>query len=207
MRISRLAVVALAAAAFAAPAMAQDVTCWTVDPRHSGAHFAVRHLMVSTVRGEFSKVSGEVCINEGDMTKSTVDITIDATTVNTREKGRDDHLRNPDFLDVANHPTMTFKSKRITRSSSGHLQMIGDLTIRGVTKEATFDIEGPSAPIAAGRQGKKRGATATGKINRKDFGVAYHRAMDGGGLVVGDEVTITIDLEMSEKVAAPTTGS
>ena len=191
-------------AASPSPSRAQATT-WQIDTAHSAATFSVRHLMISTVRGEFSKLTGVVTLDEKDMTKSSVEVTIDATTVNTREPRRDTHLKSADFFDVTNHLTMTFRSKQITPAGEGRWKMTGDLTIRGVTKEVTFDVEGPSAPIQVGNA-TIRGASATVKISRKDFGVAWNRTLETGTEVVSDEVTISIDLEFRKQPPAPTTG-
>lgn len=180
----------LAAAAPAAP------TNWQIDPQHASAQFAVRHLMISTVRGEFHGVTGTVVWDDKDITKSTVDVIIDATTVDTREPKRNDHLKSPDFFDVAKYPKMTFKSKKVEQAGAGKLKITGDLTIRDVTKEVVLDVDGPTAPVKD-PWGNTRVATgATTKINRQDFGVKWNANLDGGGVVVSDEVSITIDLEM-----------
>lgn len=171
-----------------------QVTTWQIDPAHSAAQFAVRHMMISTVRGEFHKLSGTLVLDEKDITKSTIEVTIDATTVDTREERRDNHLKSADFLDVANFPTMTFKSKSVSAAGEGRLKVTGDLTIRGVTKEVVLDVEGPTSPIKQGNS-TRRGVSATTKINRKDFGVSWSRALDGGGVVVSDDVNITLDVE------------
>jgi len=182
------------------PSFAQATT-WQIDPAHSAAQFAVRHLMISNVKGEFSKVTGMVNLDEKDLSKSSVEVTIDTTTVNTREPKRDAHLRSPDFFDVEKYPTMSFRSKRITPVGEGKFKMTGDLTIRSVTREVTFDVEGPTPAIKDPWGNARAGATATARINRKDFNVLWNAAMDGGGVVVGDEVTITVDLEMFKKAA------
>jgi polyisoprenoid-binding protein YceI len=174
---------------------------WQIDPSHSSAHFAVRHLMVSNVRGEFSGVKGTVEYDAADPSKSVVDVTIDATTVNSRETKRDDHLKSPDFLDVAKFPTMTFKSKKVEPAGQGKLKVTGDLTLRGVTREVVLDVEGPSAPITQ-RNSLRTGASATTKISRKDFGLTWNRAIEAGGVAVGDEVGITIDIEMTTPAPA-----
>lgn len=175
---------------------------WQIDPSHSAATFSVRHLMISTVRGEFGKTTGVVNLDEKDISKSSVEVTIDTTTINTRVPRRDDDLRSANFLDVANHPTMTFKSKQIVPAGEGRWKMTGDLSIRGVTKEVTFDVEGPTPPVSTGRA-IVRGASATTRINRKDFGVAWNRTLETGTAVVGDEVTITVDLEFRKQPPAP----
>jgi len=185
------------------PALSRAQTeAWQIDPAHSAATFSVRHLMISTVRGEFGKMSGVVNLDEKDISKSSVEVTIDTTTINTRVPRRDDDLKSANFLDVANHPTMTFKSKQIVVAGEGRWKMTGDLTIRGVTKEVTFDVEGPSPPVNMGRA-IVRGASATTRINRKDFGVAWNRTLETGTVVVGDEVTIAVDLEFRKQPPAP----
>ena len=172
---------------------------WEFDPAHTGVQFKVRHLMVSSVRGDFEKVSGKVVYDESDVTKSTADITIEAASINTRVAKRDEHLRSPDFLDVAKYPTITYKSKKVEKAGDGKLKMTGDLTIKGVTREAVLDIEGPT-PAIKDMQGNTRvGGSATTKINRKDFGLTWNKALETGGVVVGDEVDITIDVEIYRK--------
>jgi polyisoprenoid-binding protein YceI len=191
-----LAVLALAGFSWA------QAASWQIDGRHSYAHFSVRHLLVSNVRGSFSKVTGTVVIDENDITKSSVEATIDATTINTQDPDRDAHLKNADFLDVASHPTITFKSKKVEKAGQDRLRVIGDLTIRGVTKQVVLDVEGPTAAITDPRGNLKRGAFATVKINRFDYGVAWNKTLEAGGLVVGEEITITIDLEIGRKPEA-----
>jgi polyisoprenoid-binding protein YceI len=180
------------------PALAATST-WQLDPAHSAATFAVRHLMISTVRGEFSKVTGTVQFDEADATKSNVDVTIDTTTVNTREPERDEDLRSDHFLDVKEFPTMTFHSKKVEKAGTGKLKVTGDLTIRGVTKQVVFDVEGPSRAVKDPWGNMRKAASATTKINRQDFGVKWNAKMDDGGVVVGDEVTITLDVEMTKE--------
>ncbi len=197
----QLFLILLAAAllpALAAPAFAQS-TVWEIDPAHSTVQFSVRHLMISNVRGEFGKITGTVRLDESDLARSAVEVTVDATTINTHEPQRDAHLRSGDFLNVANFPTMTFRSKRIAAVGSGKYKLTGDLTIRGVTREVTFDVEGPSAAIKDPWGNVRAAATATARINRKDFGVSWNAAMEAGGVVVGDEVNIAIDLELVKK--------
>ncbi len=174
------------------PALAQSNT-WQVDPNHTAAQFAVKHMGISTVRGQFTKTTGTVQIDDTDMTKSQVDVTIDTTSLDTRVDGRDKDVKSPNFLDVEKFPAMTFKSKRVTSAGDGKWKLTGDLTIHGVTKEVTFDVEGPTAPITLPNGVQRRGASATTRINRKDFGV------NGGGAFVGDEVELTIDMEITRK--------
>ena len=174
---------------------------WQFDPAHTGVHFRVRHLMVSSVRGEFEKVTGKIVYDEADVTKSAADITIDAASVNTRVAKRDEDLRSPNFLDVAKYPTITFKSKRVEKSADGLLKMTGDLTIHGVTKEVVLNIEGPSPAIKDPMGNIRVGGQATSKISRKDFGLLWNKTLETGGVVVGDEVEITIDVEIYRKPA------
>jgi polyisoprenoid-binding protein YceI len=172
---------------------------WEFDPAHTGVQFKVRHLMVSSVRGDFEKVSGKIVYDEADVTKCSADITIDTASINTRVAKRDEHLRSPDFLDAAKYPAITFKSKRVEKGGTGALKMTGDLTIRGVTKEVVLTVEGPS-PVIKDPWGNRRvGGQATTKINRKDFGLVWNAALETGGVVVGDEVDITIDVEIYRK--------
>ncbi|MDX2151525.1 MAG: YceI family protein [Bryobacteraceae bacterium] len=191
---------AFAAFAFVAPAFAQ-VNSWNIDSSHSGAHFAVRHMMVSNVRGQFGKLSGTIEFDPKNLNGSKVNATIDVASINTQDQKRDEHLRSADFFDVAKFPTMTFVSKAIKPAGAGKLQMVGDLTMKGVTKEVVFDVEGPSPELVA-RGTARSGASATAKINRKDFGITWNRALDAGGVAVGDEVSITIDIEMVRKLPA-----
>jgi len=173
----------------AAAAAAQAGT-WQIDPNHSAAQFSVRHLGVSTVRGAFMKVSGSAKYDPADPTKDSVEVLIDATSVDTRVQMRDNDLRSPNFLDVQKFPTIAFQSKQAKSTGAGKLQVVGDLTIHGVTKEVVLDVDGPSAPIKDPWGNQRIGASASTKINRKDFGV------NGAPGVVGDEITITIDTEL-----------
>jgi polyisoprenoid-binding protein YceI len=195
--VSRIAITAGLAAVLSLPAAAATSN-WQVDPAHTAAQFSVRHLAISTVRGQFKNVSGTVVLDESDVTKSKVDITIDTTTVDTGEPKRDGHLKSPDFFDVAKFPTMTFKSKKVEQAGAGKLKITGDLTIRGVTKEVVLDVDGPSAAVKDPWGNQRAAANATTKVNRQDFGVKWNATMDNGGVVVGDEVSITIDVEMTK---------
>jgi len=186
-----------AALLLAVPAFAQAAT-WDIDPGHSVASFKVRHLMVSNVTGEFGKVTGMVSYDPADVTKSSVEATIDTTSLTTRQEARDKHLKSADFFDVEKFPTITFKSKKVEKAGEGKLKVTGDLTIKGVTKEVVLDVDGPMTPVTA-FGGQKSGASATTKINRQDFGVSWNKALEGGGVVVSDEVAITIEIEMGQK--------
>jgi polyisoprenoid-binding protein YceI len=193
----------------ALPAVGRAST-WEIDSAHSSAQFAIRHLMVSTVRGDFRKVSGTVTLDDKDPTKSMVEATIDVASLNTGIEKRDNHLKSPDFFDVAQYPTMTFKSKKVQKAGGeGKYKITGDLTLHGTTKEVVLDFDGNLKPIKDPTGKTKIGGTATTKLNRKDFGLTWNKALETGGVVVGDDVTITIDLEMSqaEATAAATPAS
>ena len=202
--IARFVLAAALLGAWVAASWAQDAP-WQIDPVHSAAQFSVRHLMIANVRGEFSKVTGVAYLDESDSTRSTVEVSVDTATINTREAQRDAHLRSADFFDVANHPTMTFRSRRIVPAGEGKFKVTGDLTIRGVTREVSFDVQGPTPAIKdpSGRQ--RVGVSATARINRKDFGLQWNKTLEGGGVLVGDEVGITIDLELVKNAAASST--
>jgi polyisoprenoid-binding protein YceI len=184
-----------AAALVLVTASAAHAQTWNIDASHSAAHFAVRHMMVSTVRGDMGKVTGTVNFDGKNLAAASVDATVDVTTISTRDEKRDAHLKSPDFFDVATYPTLTFKSKKVTPNADGSFKVIGDLTMHGVTKEVTLDVEAMRPVIKQGNN-LRTGTTATTKLNRQDFGVKWSRALDGGGLVVSDEVAVTIDLEL-----------
>jgi len=192
----------LACVLLAIGAYAQSNT-WTIDPNHSSAQFTVRHMMISNVKGTFSKVSGMVQYDAADPTKSVVDATIDVGSVDTHQEGRDRDLRSANFFDVEKYPTMTFKSKKIESAGPGKLKMTGDLTIHGVTKEVKFDVDGPSAVVKDTQGNMHTGAEATVTINRRDFGLMYNRMLETGGAMVGDDVQITLDIEMVKRSATP----
>jgi polyisoprenoid-binding protein YceI len=187
--ISRLSAhLALAVAAVAAPATYQ------IDSAHSSAQFSVKHLAVSNVRGQFSKVTGTVVFDPQNLGASKVDATVDVTTVDTREPKRDEHLKSADFFDAAKYPAMKFVSKQWYRDG-GKLKIKGDLTLHGVTKEVVLDVDGPSAEVKDPWGNQRVGASATTKINRKDWGLTWNKALEAGGVLVGEEVTITLDIE------------
>ena len=177
------------------PAFAK-ATVYKVDPQHSSAQFGVTHLMISKVRGEFHALNGTVNVDESDVTKSSVEVTIDASTIDTREPDRDQNLKSPQFLDVTKYPTMSFKSTKVEKGSSGHLKITGDLTIHGVTKSVVLDMTEPKSPIKDPWGLQRTAVSGTTKINRQDFGLTYSPTLDNGGLVVGNEVEITLDVEM-----------
>ncbi len=172
---------------------------YQIDPDHSNFQFKVRHMTVSNVKGEFKKMKGNAKIDDNNITGLTVEVNIDAASVNTDHAKRDDHLRSEDFFHVAKYPTITFVSKKVTKVDENRLKVIGDLTIRGVTKEIAVDVEGPTPEVKDPGGNIRRGATGTSKINRKDFGIAWSKVLDGGGLVVGDEVNISVEIELVRK--------
>ena len=177
---------------------------WRIDGNHSAANFSVRHLMVSTVRGQLGRITGTLDYDGKDVRSIKVDVSIDLNAINTQNQNRDKHLRSDDFFDVANHPNITFTSKRVDPAGDGKFKLIGDLTIRGTTKEVALEVEGPS-PIVKTQRGVATGATATTKIKRLEYGLKYNNMVEAGP-VVGDEVTITIDIEAT-RPAPPGTAS
>ena len=175
---------------------------YQIDPAHSVAGFTVRHMMVSNVSGAFSKLSGTVDFDSNNPSQSKIDVTIDPASVDTRNSGRDSDLRSANFFDVANYPAITFKSIRVDKAGESKYRVVGNLTIHGVTKEVVLDVDGPTPEVQA--QGAFRtGASATTKINRKDFGITWNRALDSGGVVVSDEVRINIEVELVRKPPPP----
>ena len=202
----RLIVSAIAIVVLVTPALGRAST-WEIDPAHTSAQFAVRHLMVSTVRGEFSKVSGVVSFDDQNLSKSSVAATIDATSLNTRVAKRDEHLKSPDFLDVAKYPTLTFTSKKVEQLGDRKFTVTGDLTIHGVTREVVLDVEGSPAAVQDPSGNLRLGGVATTKINRTDFGLQWNKALETGGVLVGDEVAITVDVELVKKIQPAATAS
>jgi polyisoprenoid-binding protein YceI len=168
---------------------------WNIDPVHSVAEFKVKHMMISNVKGQFTGVSGSLTLDETEITQSRIEATIDAKSINTREEKRDAHLRSADFFDVEKFPTLAFKSTRITSRGEGELAVAGDLTIHGVTRKVVFTVEGPTAPGKDPWGNTRIGISATTKINRKDYGLTWNAALETGGILVGDEVTITLDVQ------------
>jgi len=191
-----------AAATMAAPTTAAPTTTstnWTIDADHSSVSFKVKHMMISNVNGNFAKFSGTIEADEKDLTKSKVNVSIDVTSISTGVTKRDDHLKSPDFFDVAKFPTMTFVSKSVKIVGKDKLAVTGDLTLHGVTKSVVLDVDGPSAAIKDSWGNTKRGASATTKINRKDFGLTWNQVIEAGGVAVGEEVTISLELELVKK--------
>lgn len=177
-----------------------DPTHWEIDPAHSTVGFQIRHMMVSKVSGSFGKVKGGIDVDGTDPTTAKLEVEIDAASINTGNDKRDDHLRNPDFFDVAKFPKLTYVSKKVEKTDAG-LKVTGDLTMHGVTKEVVLDVEGPTDPVIDPWKNTRRGASATGKLNRKDFGLTWSKTMDGGGVVLGDEIKLNLDVELVQKAA------
>ena len=175
--------------------MAQTET-WYLDPPHSSAQFAVRHLGISTVRGAFTKVGG-VVVDSPDLSKASVNVTIDASSVDTRVQRRDDDLRSDHFFDVAKFPTITFQSKKVESAGAGKLKVTGNLTMHGVTKEVVLDVDGPTPPMKDPRGTSHRGLSATTILSRADYGINFDAGM------VGDQVAIQLDVEMVDKAPGP----
>jgi len=175
--------------------MQTGTTTWKIDPAHSVVEFKVRHMMISNVKGQFTVITGSVTLDPKDITKSRIEATADAASVNTRDAQRDGHLKSPDFFDVEKYPRLTLASTRVERKSEGKLAVTGNLTIHGVTREVVFDVEGPTHPRKDPWGNARIGVSATAKINRKDFGLIWNAPLEAGGFLVGDEVTITLDVE------------
>ncbi len=168
---------------------------WNLDPVHSVAEFKVKHMMISNVKGQFTGISGVLTLDETDPRQSSIQASIDAATVNTREPQRDAHLKGPDFFDVERYPSLTFRSTGVQRIDDGELAVTGDLTIHGITRPVVFQVEGPTLPGKDPWGNTRMGISATTKINRKDFGLTWNAALEAGGILVGEEVTITLDAE------------
>ena len=169
---------------------------WKIDPAHTTVEFKIRHLMISWVKGVFTNVEGTVIINESDQARSSVNIQIETASINTNNKKRDDHLRSPEFFDVATYPVMTFVSKKVVIANGQPVEIVGDLTIRDVTREVTLEVEDFSQVVTDPWGNTRRGATASTKINRKDYGLTWSKTLETGGVVVGDEVRISLEVEM-----------
>lgn len=188
-----IALVTLALPAFA------SASSWTIDPEHSYVGFKARHLMVANVKGNFTTFDGTVDLDDKDVTKSKVAVTIDTNSIDTNVQKRDEHLRSADFFDVAKYPTMTFVSKDVARADQDGLKVTGDLTLHGVTRQVVLDVEPISRESKDPWGNIRRGTTATTKIDRKDFGLTWNKGLETGGVLVGDEITITLEIEMIKK--------
>jgi polyisoprenoid-binding protein YceI len=170
-------------------------TTWNLDPVHSIAEFKVKHMMISNVKGQFTGISGLLDLDESDLANSRVEATVDAFSINTRDAQRDAHLKSADFFDVEQFPTLSFRSTKVKRAGDGELALTGDLTMHGVTREVVFQVEGPTPPAKDPWGNTRIGLSATTKINRKDFGLTWNAALEAGGILVGEEVTITLDVQ------------
>ncbi len=175
---------------------------WDLDASHTTTSFAVRHMMVSTTKGAFDKVTGTANIDDADFSKSQFTVNIDVNSINTRDAKRDGHLRSPDFFDTAKFPTMTFKSTKIVPAGAGKYAVTGDLSLHGVTKPVTLNVEGVTPATKTPFGTTVRGLQATGKLNRKDFGLTWNAALEAGGVAVSEEVKLEIDAEFSAKAPA-----
>jgi len=193
--MKRLAAAVAAIVALVLPSVA-PAAIWNIDPDHSNVAFKIRHLMVSNVKGSFSKFSGTVEIDEQDLAKSRIAVTIETSSIGTNVQKRDDHLRSADFFDVSKYPTMTFVSRKIAPAGQDRLTVTGDLTLHGVTREVSLDVEGLSPEGKDPWGGVRRGAAASAKISRKDFGLAWNQVLETGGLAVGEEVAISLEVEL-----------
>ncbi len=180
----------------AVPAMAST---WNIDTSHSEVGFKVRHMMVSYTRGRFNDFSGTFELNEKDITKSKVNVTIKTASVNTDNKQRDDHLRNKDFFNVKKYPEIKFVSTKFKKAGKGKLKVEGKLTMHGVTKNVVLDVEGPTDPAIGPYKMTRRGISASTKVSRKDFGLTYNSVMETGGVAIGDEVKIQLEIEFTKK--------
>jgi polyisoprenoid-binding protein YceI len=171
------------------------VSTWKIDPAHSAAEFKVKHMMISNVKGKFSGITGALTLDESDVTRSSVFATIPLATLSTGDEQRDGHLKSADFFNAEKHPEMVFKSTKIAVTEPGELAVTGELSILGVTRPVTFAVEGPSAPGKDPWGNTRIGLSATAKINRKDFGLSWNAALETGGVLVGEEVTLTLDVQ------------
>ena len=186
--------IAIAIATMVALPVRAHADSWQIDPAHTNVEFTVRHMMISNVKGQFQKTAGTITANGNDPASAKIDVTIDASSIDTRVQRRDAHLKSPDFLDVAKYPAITFKSTKVEAAGPNKWKVTGDLTIHGVTKPVVLEVEGSGAPIQV--MGNTRaGASATAKIKRSDFGLSWNKALESGGVLVGDEVAISIDVE------------
>jgi polyisoprenoid-binding protein YceI len=172
-----------------------SVSTWTLDPVHSVAEFKVRHMMISNVKGQFTRISGMLAFDQGKITNSRVEASIDASSINTRDPQRDAHLKSADFFEVEKYPALAFQSTSVKRTGEDELAVTGDLTIHGVTRQVTFRVEGPTAPGRDPWGNTRVGLFASTKINRKDFGLTWNAALEAGAILLGDEITITLDVQ------------
>jgi len=172
-----------------------STTTWNIDPAHTVAEFKVKHMMISNVKGQFHKIAGSLTLDESNLANSRIEAVIEAASIETRDSQRNGHLMSADFFHVEKFPTLSFKSTRVSVVGDGELAVEGDLSIRGVTRKVSFSVEGPTPPTKDPWGNTRIGLSATTKINRKDFGLVWNAALETGGILVGEEVTITLDVE------------
>jgi polyisoprenoid-binding protein YceI len=206
MKLSPLFAMAASGAAFSSLPAVAEAAKYAIDADHSTAQFAVKHMMVSTVRGEFRKLAGTVEIDDRNLAHSSVEASIDAATIDTGVDKRDEHLRSADFFDVAKFPKITFKSTEVKKAGRDQYKVAGDLTLHGVTKRVVLDVEAPATEIKDPYGNVKRGAVATTTLNRKDFGLNWNVALEAGGVLVSEAVKITLDLQLVRKDGTTTAG-
>ncbi|HEX3987130.1 MAG TPA: YceI family protein [Acidobacteriaceae bacterium] len=183
----------------ASAASVPDTTTWKIDPVHSVAEFRVKHMMISNVRGQFTGVTGSLTYDAANLEKSHVEASVDVATINTHDVQRDGHLKSPEFFDAEKFPVLTFRSSRVVRRADGTLVVAGPLTIHGATHEVEFSVEGPTPPTKDPWGNTRIGVSATTKIDRRDFGLTFNAALETGGVLVGEEVTITLELEFVQQ--------
>lgn len=196
--MKRIVQMVAALALLSLPALAAAGT-WTIDTDHSSVGFTVRHMMVSNVKGSFGSFSGSVEVDEKDIAGSRISVTIDTASINTGVAKRDEHLRSADFFDTAGYPTITYVSKKVEKIGTDRLKVYGDLTMRGITRPVVLDVEGPTKTFKDPWGKSRRGASATATINRKDFGLTWNKAIEAGGVLVGEEVKIMLEMEFIRK--------
>lgn len=205
--MKRVSVWMIAAGLAWAPQAFAEATTWEMDPVHSTIGFTAKHMMITNVQGQFENGSGTLKLDEKDPTKSSVDVNIDAKSITTRNGKRDEHLKSPDFFDVEKFPALTFKSTKIEKKDKSHYKVHGDLTIHGVTKAVVLTVEGPSSPVKDPWGGTRIGLSGSTKINRKDYGLTWNKALEAGGVVVSDEITIDIAAEFKKQDPAAATAA
>lgn len=179
--------------------LAAPADTWKIDPVHTTVEFTVRHMMISNVKGQFTKVAGTITANGNDPASVRIEATIETSSIDTRSADRDADLKSANFLDVAKYPTMKFKSKKVEAAGTGKWKVVGDLTLHGVTKEVTLEVEIPGPPIKDPWGNTRAGASATATISRKQFGLTWNKLLETGGAVVGDDVAVSIDVEAVKK--------
>jgi polyisoprenoid-binding protein YceI len=179
----------------ASPATTSAVTTWKIDPAHSSAEFKVKHMMISNVKGSFSGINGVLTLDEADPTRSSVEATVPVATLSTGDEQRDGHLKSADFFDAEKYPTFTFKSTEVGRTAPGEHAVVGELTLHGVTKTVSFAVDGPSEAGKDPWGNTRVGLSATTRINRKDFGLTWNATLEAGGVLVGEDVTISLEIQ------------